>query len=187
MHPRKLIRQAIVDALKVAATAAGERVFKSRAVPWRTVELPAISVQAADELVDEDSEESSPRELLRGADVSLDLVLAAPADGEVDDALDDFAEQVEEAMHADPTFGGAASDCYLVSSAFGEVAEGNRPLGALRLVYRTRYITHAPESTEAVPLSTVGVTHDLDGAQHPDNQAQDVVTGLDERGGAACS
>jgi hypothetical protein len=179
-HPRKLIRAAIVNALKAADTAAGERVFKSRATPWRTVELPGISVFAAEELVDEGSEESAPRELLRGADFNLDLVVAMPADGDVDDALDDLAEQVEAAMHADPTFGETASDCFLVSSTFGEVAEGNRPMGALRLVYRTRYITHAPESTELVPLQKVGATYDLGGAQHPDDQAEDLVTGLDQ-------
>lgn len=179
-HPRKLIRQAIVDALKAASTAAGQRVYKSRATPWRTVELPAISVFSAEELVDEGSEESSPRELKRGADFVLDLVLAMPADGDVDDALDDLAEQVENAIDQDRYLGNTASDSFLVSSTFGEVPEGNRPMGALRLVYRTRYLTDAPAATQVVPLQKAGVTHDLGAAQHPDNQAQDLVIGLDE-------
>lgn len=184
-HPRKLIRAAIVAVLQAANTTAGQRVYKSRSTPWRNIELPAISVWSTEELVDEGSEESSPRELVRGADFNVDLVLAMPADGDVDDALDDFAEQVEDALKADRYLRaageeGTASDSFLVSSTFGEVAEGNKPMGALRLVYRTRYITEDSATAGAAALQTAGVTHNLSGGQHPDNQAQDLVTGLDE-------
>lgn len=179
-HPRKLIRNAIVAVLKAAATAADQRVFKSRSIPWRTVELPAISVLCVTEEVDEASAQTTPRELVRSADIVLDLVAWVPADGDVDDVLDDLAEQVEAAMDANRYLDDTASDSRLVSSEFGEVPEGNRPIGALRLTYRVQYLAHAPASTSHDALKTAVVTYNLGGAQHPGNRAQDQVTGLDQ-------
>lgn len=153
-HQRQIIREAIKATL-LGKTVAGSRVYETRLVPWRTQELPAISVYAGDE--SSDDRDTAPRELERTVDMTIDAALFADAD--VDDALDAFALEIERAMHADPTLGGTASDSTLISTTIGTMAEGNRPLGAIQLVYRTTYYTYAPDPADATldDLNTINI------------------------------
>lgn len=68
-HVRTQIRLAACSALVLAATLAGDRVMASRAMPWREVELPALSVYTDDEEISESN--AAPREL----DREIDLVV----------------------------------------------------------------------------------------------------------------
>lgn len=181
LHPRQEIRQALVAALKGTAdprpTAAGDRVFETRFVPWRTQQLPAISVYATSEPIREGSKETAPRELTRDVRMVVDVVVAAADDA--DDALDALCLQVETALHADPTLGGKASDCVLEDTELGTIADSGRPMAAAQLTYVATYITGAPEEAELEDLQTATVKHDLSGAVHPDNQAEDRLENLD--------
>lgn len=135
-HRRQQIREATVAALK-GKTAAVDRVSKTRAVPYRLNELPAVSVYTVEE-------EVVPRLPDLGRTVTLAIVgvvsltLAHP---NVDDELDALALEIETAMNADPTLGGAATLTYLVATAIDVVDEQGRPVGGIRLTYHAKYTT----------------------------------------------
>jgi hypothetical protein len=180
LHPRQEIREALVAALTGTAdprpTAAGERVFETRFVPWRTAQLPAISVYATAEQVEEGSKSTAPRELTRWVSMTVDAVVVASENA--DDELDALCLEIETAIHADPTLAGKASDCILTSTELGTIADTGRPMAAAQLVYEVSYITAAPESADLEDLETIDTKYDLGGAVHPDNQAEDTLTGL---------
>ena len=103
-HERQQIRDAVVAQLKGTAptyrTAAGARVFKTRMVPIRTAELPALNVYVDSETVDTKS--SAPVELTRTVVVAVEGWVSASDD--VDDALDDLGNL------ADPVVLGGRAD-----------------------------------------------------------------------------
>ncbi|MFH0750669.1 MAG: hypothetical protein V2B17_02420, partial [Chloroflexota bacterium] len=109
LHQRAVLRNAVVAALKAASTSAEQRVFASRMTPYQRVGLPAVSVYTLSETSDD--QQTAPRELKRAAQLVIEAVLEQTA--EVDDALDAMALELERALHADPTFGGACSDSTL--------------------------------------------------------------------------
>lgn len=180
-HPRQLLREAIKAAL-LGATAAGSRVYETRLVPWRQAELPAISVYATEEEVDPASKSTAPRELTRNLSMTVEAVVSVPANGNVDDELDAISLEVERAMHADQYFGGTAADSVLASTVMGTMVEGNRPMGAVQLVYLCTYRTGAPEAddVELDSLETAVITHNPGGAVHPDNRPVDRLEDLDQ-------
>lgn len=182
LHPRQEIREALVAALKGTAdprpTAAGERVFETRFVPWRTAQIPAISVYATAEQVGEGSKATAPRELTRLVSMTVDAVVAANA--QADDALDALCLQIETAIHADPTLGDKASDCILASTDLGTITDGDRPMAAAQLVFEVTYITGAPEIADLEDLESIDATYNLGGAVNPDNQAEDTLSGLND-------
>jgi hypothetical protein len=177
LHQRQVIREAARDALR-GRTAAGARVYETRVVPLRKLELPAVSVYTLEEEVDPASSSTAPRELKRTVDLAIEA-LVKQGDN-VDDAIDAIALEIERAMHADPTLGGAASDSVLASTEIDVLEESDRVVGMARLVYSVTYYTWAPDSADvALPdLSTVGIRHDLGGAVHEDDEARDTIEGL---------
>lgn len=157
-HQRKLIREAVKAALVAAGTAAADRVFETRLVPWRTAQLPAISVYSRSE--DGITVESEPRVLRRPLSLVIEGVVIANQD--VDDALDALSLEIERAMHADPTLGDVCGDSYLASVELGMMdVEGARPMGAVQLVYAVTYRTGAPEAEDVTldPLEEARVSY----------------------------
>lgn len=140
-HQRQVIRQAVKDRLVAANTAAQDRVFTTREVPWKRIELPGIAVYAVEETVED--HRTLPRELART--LTLAIVGVTSLTEDVDNALDDLAEQIETAIHADPSFGLEADgvDAFLASTQIEVVEEQGRPMGAVRLTYAVRYFTSA--------------------------------------------
>jgi hypothetical protein len=180
-HERKLIRDAIVTAL-TNATAAGTRVNKSRFAPNPQDELPAISVYWKDEATDPESRRSSPRKLKRSVNVEVvGWVVVAPG-GEIDDAVDALALEIETAMDADPNFGGEAADSALVGSETGHDISGSRPMACVVLTYECTY--RAALRTAAPPdkfdTLDVRVTNVGAGPIHQDNQLHDTVTNINQ-------
>lgn len=181
-HPRKLIRAAVVAAL-IRKTAAADRVFATRIVPYRAnMELPVIAVYTLEDKVDADSIERSPRELKRHATLTIEAWVK-PGDN-VDDAMDDFEEQIQRVMHADPFFKNSDGDCIAsdsiqVSSDMEVIERGEKLLGILMLEYDFTYWQLAPEAPEGLD-DFVDVQADFplqldDGnPQDPGDQAQDV-------------
>jgi hypothetical protein len=169
-HQRKLIREAAVSALVSAGTSAGARVKESRLEPARAAELPCISVYTTDESVDPASITTAPREMKRT--VQLEIVAWARATENIDDVLDGLAEEIENAVESDPTFGDTASNSILSDTAVGLKLEGDRPMGAVSLTYAVTYFTRyeAPDGTFD-DLSTIDVNYN--------NQAQDTLKDLE--------
>jgi hypothetical protein len=141
LHPRQVLRQAVVDLLKRSNTAAGESVFPSREVPWRSVELPGIAVYSLEESSDRQHTEG---ELVRHVVLAIHAVVRL--NELVDDALDELALQIEKAMAADQTLGGIAVSSFLSGTDISVDESTARPVGAIRLAYDVRYHTTATVS-----------------------------------------
>lgn len=144
-HPRKAIRDAVVQLLKDAATSAGANVFPTREVPWRTVELPGISVYAL--------EESSEPIAIDG-DLDRRVVIAIHAvtrlsEG-VDDEIDQLALEIEAAMASDQALRGTALFSFLTATEITVDESTTRPVGAIRLAYEVRYHTSAAVSRSQI-------------------------------------
>lgn len=156
-HQRKVIRQAIVARLIAANTAAGARVTSTRIDPYKKTRLPAISVYCLREPVVNAGSDSSIREITRDAKVEIVGTVAHSDALPADDAMDDIAEQIEDAMSLDETLGGAAADSVLESTEIQIDDEGGPdPLvGRIVLTYSITYRTTPPEGT-ADTFITVG-------------------------------
>lgn len=135
-HPRKVIRQHVVDLLTGAIAAVGTRVFKTRTYAVQTAEVPAICVYTL-------RETSEDLDLDGTLDRSVNLAIEIYArDREApDDELDDLCQAVEDLMGADQTLGGTALDNRLAETLFGYDSEGRAVAGMARLRYAVRYQT----------------------------------------------
>ncbi len=145
-HPRKQIRAAFAERLK-GRTRADGRVYKSRLAPVSEEELkedgPAILVYARMEKADKDDDygvEGDATTVERHLTLVTEAMLVAG--DEVDDALDDIAEEMEAAISdfIIPGFESAVvrlreSDIDLVTD------QVKRPIGAIGLVWQIRYRT----------------------------------------------
>lgn len=130
---RKKIRAKVVEILKQAETIAGEKVYGKRSnTLWKT-ELPAILVFCREE-------ESAPY-VMGEKPLKRAMQLVVQAEGELDDdGLDDFADQIEDAMKADPTLGDEDVDSTLIGTQIEVSSEGEKLYGAIRLTYEVTYI-----------------------------------------------
>lgn len=138
-HPRKLIRDQVVLALN-GHTDAGLNVWASRVLPvWNgrnglEAVMPSILIYTPSDRAEVFNE--SPREYRRSLQIAVQLhVLGA----DVDDPLDAMAEQVEALLLEDETLGGTVSDLRLVDSEFVFSDEGEREMGAARLMFEATY------------------------------------------------
>lgn len=177
-HRRKRIRDAAMAALLAASTSAGSRIFSTRSVPWRRLQLPAVSVYALSETSDD--QQTSPRELYRT--LTLAIEAAVEAGENIDDTLDAMALELERAMHADSTLGEVCGDSMLVGTELEVAEQGDKPIGLLRLTYKCWYRTDAPDAEDQAPvdMETVDVQTSLGGKQAEADQAHDQLTQLDE-------
>lgn len=166
-HQREVIRKKIRDLIVAGATVAGSRVYPSRVLPLRGIELPAIAVYTLDETVSGDSLATAPRELTRDLSVVIEAWVKAgavtdPKVEQVDDRMDELAEQIETIMHADPYLGGEAGESILTGTETEIVEEGDRTLGLLLLSYRVTYRTLAPIAPVlADDFNTIGTEYNV--------------------------
>lgn len=174
LHPRAEIRAAIVAAL-AGKTAAGSRVFSTRVIPLRKVEIPALAVFVRLEEVDvEGSQNAAPLELDRMADVLVEGYVEAGEN--VDDALDALSLEVEAAMGEDITFGGKAARSLLARTELEVMDEGDRLRGLAQWTFRVQYFSYVTTAQPTDDLERAGATWDVAaGGQHPDDRAEDLV------------
>lgn len=174
-HPRKQIRAAVTAAL-LGETDAGSRVFKARHLPTRRTELPAVLVRSGSggESVDADSSTTAPRELTCRYDLEVCAVVRVD-DEDVDDTLDDMAEQIQTVMETDPFWGDLVVDSIRVNTEAAEVEiDGDRSVGGLVLTYEFTYRYLAPDApTDLDDFLSVKATHNLGGEVHEDIDAED--------------
>lgn len=164
-HQRKLIRQAVVQLLANAATAAGSRVMGTRVDAHKRSELPAISVYTLSEASEPNA--TAPREITRDVQIEIAGWVAHSEATPADDAMDDLAEEIEAAMDGDRFLGALAADSLLVSTEMQIRAEEGKssPLvGLVTLTYSVTYRT-AP-AAPALPddFLAVKATHQIVGA-----------------------
>jgi len=184
---RKAIRKKIVSILK-GKTDVGDKVFPNASVPQGEQNLPVILVYPRTEPAELYAE--SPRELKREPLFSIEIVASGPEvdeDGnppedkkELEDILDDIAEQVEKAMSKDETFGGVCDDSILTSTDFEFDGGGGLPIGSARLQYTVTYYRRSPDTIEdqlgKLPDHTGADTEWHTGDEDPDTrEAKDTI------------
>jgi hypothetical protein len=185
MHQRQRIRDAAKDAL-VNQTAAEGRVFRTRVLPLRKIELPAIAVYTGREASDRDSWNTAPRKLWREMSLVIEFTVEKDPDLEIEDQLDDMLSQVERALvQTDGEHGalsGTCADCVFddLEPEFFEV--GEKIVGTYTTRWLVTYHSYMPEA-EDKPLDdlvTVNVRTNLGNEVHEDNEAEDNIDGLNE-------
>ncbi|MGJ4995733.1 MULTISPECIES: hypothetical protein [unclassified Bradyrhizobium] len=153
-HPRKLIRVSFVDRLKNSLpdgsfrTRAQSRVYKSRLAPISEEELkedgPAILVYARMEETGKPQDygvEGDATHVERNLTLVTEAMLLAGS--EVDDALDDMAEEIEAAIDGFMIPGFESAQIRLIESDIDVVTEQvKRPIGAIGLVWNIKYRTN---------------------------------------------
>jgi hypothetical protein len=176
LHPRRLIRDAVVDTL-TGVTAAGSRVSKTRSEPGRVEELPIISVYTLEESVDEASVLTEPRELKRYPRVAIVARVLDTEAVPVDDAMDAIALEIEAAMAGNRYLNGTAGDHgAILSSTEIEIQQsdnGDPFVGLIRLIYAVTYYTTETDPDPAVPFLRAKSTVQIAGSS-PDNAPSDV-------------
>jgi hypothetical protein len=176
LHPRRLLRDAIVATL-TGATVAGSRVTKTRRQPSRIEELPEISVYTLEETVDEASADMAPRELTRSPRIAVVARVIDTDSVPVDDAMDAIALQIETAMAANRYLDGTAGGRGAILSTTEMVVEssenGDPIVGLIRLIYSATYYTLEVDPDPAVPFERVEATVQIAGSS-PDNAPSEV-------------
>lgn len=183
-HERADIRNQAVTQLIAGNTGAAGRVFKTRMAPVKGAELPAIAVYTLDEDVDPESVTTSPRKLYRTVDLVIDAWAQVPADGSIDDALDDLALQVETAMDADIFLGTTARSSFLSRTEIAVSVDGDMISGCAHMIYSVEYRTDIRLLPPGDTFDKADVTYPNlgKGPINPADQAEDSVTGINTGG-----
>jgi len=133
MHGRQQIRDRVTQML-FGMTPVGDNVYVNRAYPIAT--LPAITVTTpAERTIESVMGGKITRELSIVIDIRAQLV-----DG-VDDLLDTIAIDIESILCADTSLGIGVSDIELANTTADIYAEGDQPIGVLRLTFTVIYRT----------------------------------------------
>ena len=154
MHPRTLIRHAVVRVLKEnedAAALFADRVFPNRAEQWLTDELPACGVYTlSEERLESDV---SPDPCERRIDLGCELL--ARMSENVDDMLDALSLAVEEALQLDAI--GAAM------GAIVDEARAQAGLPPLEPVMRDGVLRHPADTLLLLELRSTSLGVAVDG------------------------
>lgn len=170
MSKRAEIRQKIVE-LIAGKTQAEDRVFSNRARRIWPEECPLIVVYSKTETVQEF--EKSPRSLKRELQIAIECI--AKADENIDDTLDEIAQEVETALGSDESLGNLCADIILEQTEMNLSGDGETVFGAAILTYQVTYITELVEQDGNLePLEGFNVAYDL----KPDEslvEAEDII------------
>lgn len=175
-HRRILIREAVKNRLEDAAIVASGKVFKSRTIPWRPRDLPAIAVYTLSETVDPASANTAPRE----RKMQLNLVTEGAVHGvaDIDDALDALAEKIEKAIESEETFGDLVADTFLASTDIELYEDGELYLGVIRLQWSITYYEFAPNDADADldDFTKADIRYNQRNEQDEEDEAHDSIT-----------
>lgn len=146
---RREIRSAIAAAL-LNKTAAGARVFPSRTNTLTEDELPAIMVLSRSEKIPQTERGYPPSgwnaSIRRMATIAIEAI--AQAFDDIDDVLDELAEQVESELEHLTIAGMESAELRLTETDIDVNYEGRLPIGAARLTYEVTYFTVYRDCTD---------------------------------------
>lgn len=134
-HPRKTIRNKVVSIL-MDATNAGENVFSSRVRAISPDNLPALNVQTYEESAQKFNE--TRREYRRT--LKLGIGILARAQDDLDDQLDDIAEQIEQLILDDETLDNTVEDT-LITGTDMRIELGDNSIGGMIIEFDVIYHT----------------------------------------------
>lgn len=136
-HVRKQIRdRVVVDVTNLATT--GENVFQTRFYPLASAKLPGLAVYTNSETI-EATTVARPRTMVRTLEVIVEGY--AQAKTGLDNTLDQINVEVEEAIAADSTLNNLVKDIKLTSVEVDYGADGEQPVGTIRMVFEAMYVT----------------------------------------------
>ena len=136
-HPRRLIRNAMVDRL-TEATMAGPRVFAGRPAPLEERELPAIVVHTREAEDVESYPASGWNGFTRRKTIAMVECYLQSYD-DVDDDLDGFADQVESMFDSWEMPGFESGEIRLASTTSEVDWDGGLSTGCVKLRYEIIY------------------------------------------------
>lgn len=172
---RKIIRGEVKKAILHCVNFAGSNVFTSRARKLDSHEMPAILIYTPDEKVS--IYNASPREYRRVCTLKIDI--AAEGGDEVEDAIDDYAKLVEQAIIDHDTLGGTVDDIALTSVESECLADGEKTVGGISLSFEVTYYERPEESaahTDAAPFVTANTVYKPAGSLADSPATSDTVT-----------
>ncbi len=140
MHLRQQIRDRAVIEL-TGLTTTGSNVFPVRLFPLAQTTLPALCIFTDIEEIDMSA--LGPTTLERRMNLVIKGIARQAAD--IEDVLDNIAEEVEIALSED--LNGLCKACNLVQTSFEFSEEGDNPIGAIQLVYEVMYYTSRADPT----------------------------------------
>ena len=143
-HARTQIRNAVTALLK-GNTTAGNNVFEARVYPINEPKLPALLIYTKQETVGEQSM-SRPRTQQRELMVSVEAYVKVR--GNVDEATDTLALEVEQLIAADPSLGGLVKDTSLDTTETQFSDDGEKPIAVAVLTFSVLYTVkeNAPQT-----------------------------------------
>lgn len=139
-HARRAIVLAAVTALTGLATT-GSRVHASRAWPVAAGNTPCLLIYARNERSAPLTMKGAARRLGRELVLAVEGVVAETTDS--DATLDQIALEIETALAADPSLGGACLDSVLASTDIAANIDGEFRAGRVRLEFAVTYHTAA--------------------------------------------
>ncbi len=134
---RAAIRSALKALLVDEDTSAGSNVYSNRETALWKSELPAILIYTSQENATPES--FSGRRSIRDLEITIHLKIEATED--IDDDLDAFAGEVEDAIDSDSTVGGTVSGIILKTTEIRIDAEGDKDIGVAVLTYECKYVS----------------------------------------------
>lgn len=145
-HVRQSLRERIASNV-TGLTTTGANVFQSRVYTLEPDDLPCLLVYS--------TSETSERATMATTD-SLNRDLTVMVEGyartasNLDDTLDTISAEVETAVASDPTCNALALDTFLQSTEIEYDAEGDQPIGSVRLSFSVHYQTKTTVPTTAL-------------------------------------
>lgn len=134
-HGREQLRHA-AKALLTGLPTTGARVFAGRVEPLGTDECPGLNVRVSQETPRDDLmtllDEDAPRE--------VQILVEGYINAGGEDALDQIAIEVEQALEGDPTIGGLVEQLAYQGTTLRRVPEGEYDHAVVALLYSATYI-----------------------------------------------
>lgn len=149
MHVRQQIRSAIITQV-TSLTTTGTNVFEHRVYPLAEDDLPALVVSTSSEGASMATigGMGSVASLERGLSVSIEGYVKATSD--VAQTLDTIAEEIEVALGDDETLGGLVESIELSGTTIDITADGDQPVGVIKLDYEVVYRTTTGDPSTAL-------------------------------------
>ena len=140
------VRAQIRDAVAVLIAGLGATVLVQRTYPLNDNDLPVFLVYTGGE---SSEPESFGNAIILGRELELLIeVIASGSSETLDDTLDDFAVSIETVL-ADEQYSGLAKDTLLMSTSTELAADGNKPVGMMKLTYGIKYRTVTNDAATA--------------------------------------
>ena len=141
---KRKTREYVRETLIKIGTPAGKNIAIGKTAPTWIKNLPAILIYASNESVQRFEE--APKTYRREFSLSIECITAGNEDNDLDLALEEMAERVEDIMEVDETLGDLVNKIELRGSEYQVESDGQSPSGALVLTYAIEFYQDANKS-----------------------------------------